>query len=87
MNTLREVFGQCLPGKDKIAQSQEDIGSKGEIEVSTTLLDKGYAIRSRLFENFIYCRTLPWKITFGNIRHSEPYCRFANQGRSYNHNL
>jgi len=78
MEILTEVFGDSLLSDNMAKLSKLDIISKYEIGWSEKVLDRGYGIRSVLFENFIYYKGAKWKIPMGDPRMNPLYIEFAN---------
>lgn len=78
MEVLTSVFPDSIPGAD-VVLSKEDIISYGEIELSQRVINNGYGICSKLFENFIYYKGNKWKIPTGDLRYKKIYNQFANK--------
>ena len=79
MEILMRVFKNCLPGAGITSSSQLDIISNGEIQFSQKILDNGYGICSKLFEDFVYYKGKRWRVPFGETRMNKLYSQFANK--------
>jgi hypothetical protein len=79
MNVLTKVFNDSLQGADINSKVPADIVSGGEIKFSERIIDHGYGICSKLFDDFIYFKGNAWTIPSGDTRFDEKYNYFANK--------
>jgi len=78
MDVLANIFNDSIPEVD-LTQDKGDIVKMGELEFSRMILDNGYGITSKLFDNFVYYKGRPWTIPLGDMRYDERYKQFANK--------
>jgi len=82
MDILEKVFPTgFLPDEYRNQQlSKDDLVMKGEVEISSRVLQSGYGLRCTTFPDFYYKDDdRQWTIPYGDIRFQEEYCHLANQ--------
>jgi hypothetical protein len=79
MEILTKIFKNSFPASDIASYNKLDIISKGEIAFSQAILNSGYGICSKLFENFVYYNDSKWEIPEGDTRYNRIYNQFANK--------
>lgn len=78
MEILQSVFGENIPGS-KVDNDKDLLIKNGEVQISTEILDAGYALRSKLNPEFIFYKEDEWKIPYGDPRFSSKYKSQANK--------
>lgn len=69
MQILKTGLGSSLLPKRKL-KDRLDIIERGEIRISTRILNGGFAITSAMFPDFTYRRGDAWTIPWGDIRYT-----------------
>lgn len=78
MDVLKNIFPRRLPGIN-ITYQKKDIIDQGEIGISRKVLNEGYGLSCRFFDDYVYFKGDPFSKPEGDLRYKGPFAHQANK--------